>query len=407
MDLDSSGLAGDGPAGKGNGQALVGVSLFYLLYFAALGCTFPYLNLYYQRIGLTGLQIGLLTAIPPLAAPLVSVVWGLLSDSLRWRRSLLCVATGGTIVPLLLLSVSRSLALLVGLTAVYALFSGPVAPLADSAALEAVKAGKRSYGQVRLWGSLGYVFAAWALGLVIERTSLRSLFYGYAALMVLGFVVSLRLPARRRTWSGPGLPALRKLLGDRALLVFLGSVFFLSSAVAATENFFGLYLKGIGGGPGLVGLAASIAALSEVPVLAVSGALARRLSARGLYALGAVIWALRFLLYSVITSPRAVLAVQALHGASYASYFVGGVLYTSERAPEGLSATAQALFSGTAYGIGTVAGALAGGYLYDRVGMASLFRLCALSTGVALMAFLLPLSKWEARAEGQAPSVEQ
>ncbi len=370
-------------------RPLVSIAAFYLVYFAALGCTFPYLNLYYQSIGLSGLQIGVLTAIPPLLAPLVSVVWGLLSDTFPGRRSLLWAATAGTIVPLMLLSTSRSLALLIALTVVFALFSGPIAPLADSTALEVVSAGKRSYGQLRLFGSLGFVASSWALGLVIERSSLKALFWGYGAFALLGLLVALRLPARRRTWSGRGMPGLRLLLGDRRLMVFLTSVFFLSSAIAASENFFALYLKGIGGGPGVVGLAAAVSALSEVPVMLVSGALMRRVGARGLYLVGSAVYLLRFILYSVITSPQVVVYVQALHGLSYATYFVGGVVYTNQRAPEGLSATAQALFSGTAYGVGMVAGALAGGYIYDWIGMASLFRICAVGAAVALGVFLL------------------
>ncbi len=389
MRQDSTAPAPDRPAAGEGAGSLGAISLFYLLYFAALGCTFPYLSLYFQAIGLSGLQIGALSAISPLVMPLVSVLWGLVSDSLRLRRSLLCLASLGTIIPMLLLPLARSLALLGALTLVYALFAGPIAPLADSTALEVAAARKRSYGQLRLWGSLGYVAAAWGLGVIIERSSLRSLFYGYAVLMVAGLIVALRLPARQHTWAGRGLPGLRALLGDRTLAVFLASVFVLSSAVAATENFFGLYLNGIGARPGTIGLASAIAALSEVPVMFVSGALTRRLTARGLYMLGAIVYVARWLLYAVITSPQLVLVVQVLHGLSYASYFVGGVVYTHERAPEGLTATAQALFSGTCYGVGTVAGALVGGYLYDRVGMASLFRLCSLAAAVSLLAFLI------------------
>ncbi len=63
-------------------------------------------------------------------------------------------------------------------------------------------------------------------------------------------------------------------------------------------------------------------------------------------------------------------------------------MYTHERAPKGLAATAQALFSGTVYGLGAIAGGLGGGYLYDHVGMAALFRLAGVISFLALAAFL-------------------
>ena len=71
---------------------------------------------------------------------------------------------------------------------------------------------------------------------------------------------------------------------------------------------------------------------------------------------------------------------------------MAGVVYTEERAPKGLSATAQALFSGTALGLAGIAGGLMGGYLYDRVGVMNLFRVCSLAVRFTLVPFLLALS---------------
>ncbi len=104
---------------------------------------------------------------------------------------------------------------------------------------------------------------------------------------------------------------------------------------------------------------------------------------------GFSVYALRWFLYSQITSLQMILLVQLLHGLSFGAYYVAGVVYTRERAPEGLSATAQALFSGTALGLAGIVGGMLGGYLYDRVGVMNLFRFCGLAATFALLLFLL------------------
>lgn len=370
-------------------KALIYTRVFYLLYFGAVGCIFPYLNLYYQRIGLTGLQIGILSAIPALVVPLASPLWGILGDSLNLHRTLLSVAVGGTIIPVLLLSASSTMSWLVPVTFIYAFFFGPIGPLIDSTALEVAEASQRSYGELRAWGTIGFTASAWALGRIMESTSLKSLFHGYALFMLGSLVLSLFLPPRRQLWRGPMFRGLGILLADRVFVLFLACVFLLSATVAAVNNFFALYLDAFGASEGLVGLSWAIAALSEVPVMFLSGALLRRLAARGLLIVGFSVYALRWFLYSQITSPEMILLVQLLHGLSFGAYFVAGVVYTDQRAPEGLSATAQALFSGTALGLAGIAGGLMGGYLYDRVGVMNLFRLCSLAATFALLLFLL------------------
>ncbi|NIN65423.1 MAG: MFS transporter [Anaerolineae bacterium] len=374
-------------------KALTYTRGFYLLYFRAVGCIFPYLNLYYQRIGLSGLQIGILAAIPALVVPFASPLWGIVADSLNLHRTLLSLAVAGTIIPVLLLSASGAMIWLVPVTLVYAFFYGPIGPLIDSTALEVAEASRRSYGELRVWGTIGFIASAWALGRIMESTGLRLLFCGCALFMLGTLALSRFLPPRGQQWRGPRLRGLGVLLADRVLVLFLVSVFLLSATVAAGNNFFTLYLDGLGASEALVGLSWAIAALSEVPVMFLSGVLMRRLAARGLLFVGFAVYALRWFLYSQITSLQMILAVQLLHGLSFGAYYVGGVVYTRERAAEELSATAQALFSGTALGLAGIVGGVLGGYLYDRVGVMNLFRFCGLAATFALVLFLLTPSR--------------
>lgn len=370
-------------------QDLNRISGFYFLFFGAVGCFFPYLNLYYQRAGLTGWQIGLVVALASLTSQLAAPLWGLISDSRALGRRLLSVAVGGCIVAALLISAGSTLGWFAVLAVGFSFFMAPAQPLVDSTALEVGSASNRSYGSLRAWGTVGFIIATLVIGRWMETAGLRVMFAGYGLLMLGCLLLSLRFPTSSESWTGPVSRGLRVLLADRVFVLVLISVLVLSAAIRAADSFFTLYLDGIGASEGSVGLSWAMAAMTEAPVLFLSGALLRKLGARGLLLLACGTYALRWLLYAQTTSPGPVLAIQLLHGLSYGPYLVGGVVFAGERAPKGLGATAQGIYTGTAMGIAGFAGALIGGRLYDVVGVASLFRICSLAAVVALLLMLL------------------
>jgi MFS transporter, PPP family, 3-phenylpropionic acid transporter len=54
---------------------LISSALFFG-YYMALGSYLPFINLYYERLGLSGVQIGILSALPVLVAASMVLVWG-------------------------------------------------------------------------------------------------------------------------------------------------------------------------------------------------------------------------------------------------------------------------------------------------------------------------------------------
>jgi PPP family 3-phenylpropionic acid transporter len=385
------------------------VGSFYLLMYGAVGCLFPYLTLYYQRAGLTGRQIGVLAAITALVTQLASPLWGVVGDSRALRKWLLTAATGGAMVSAYLLSVRSSFGWLALVGMAHAFFFSPISPLVDSTALEVAAASQRSYGALRAWGTVGFILATLAVGRAVELFDLRVVFVGYALLMFGCLVLSLRFPARRHEWTGPLRRGLDLLLADRAFLIFLISAFLLTAAMRPANDFFALYLDAVGAREGMVGLTWAVAALVETPVLFFSGPVLGKLGARRLFLLACAVYAVRWFLYSQVTAPGIILVIQLLHGLSWAPYLVAGVVLTSEHAPEGLGATAQGVYSGTTMGLAAMAGSLAGGWLYDGVGVANMYRVCSLAAALALLLMLFSARARPASVRGgrgDEPGVE-
>jgi PPP family 3-phenylpropionic acid transporter len=149
------------------------------------------------------------------------------------------------------------------------------------------------------------------------------------------------------------------------------------------SNFLFLFLRGLGADEFSLGLTLTVATLSELPVLFFSGQLLRRWSAQRLISIALVLFAIRALAYSLIHVPWPALLIQLLHGPTFSLMWVAGVSYADKIAPPSREATAQGLFAGVMLGIGSAAGALVGGLLYEYAGPVMMFRLAALSSLVS------------------------
>jgi PPP family 3-phenylpropionic acid transporter len=361
----------------------------YFSYYMALGSFIPFINLYYERLGLSGIQIGVLAAAPVVVSSSTVLVWGTIADKLQWHRGILRLSLLLGVGAILLLSTAETFRGLLPFVIIYALFTSAIVPLLDSSALEAAEGSGHSYGELRLWGSVGWSISAVLIGAIIQRFAIDWLFYGYAILILFTFLLSqFQLPRMEMPRSSLR-QGLKMLLLNRPFLLFLFSVFLVSLTLSAALSFFSIYLDAIGTSEGSIGLGWAIASVSEIPVMLFSGRLIRRIGAGGLLKIAFVTFAVRWLLYSFITTPALAVSLQLLHGLSFGAYLVGGVTYVKEHAPPGFGTTGQSVFNLVAFGVGSIAGSLLGGYLYETAGITWLFRLLSAIVVIALACFIV------------------
>ena len=138
-----------------------------------------------------------------------------------------------------------------------------------------------------------------------------------------------------------------------------------------------------------MGFALTIGTVSEMAVFYFSDRLLNRWGRRRLLIFSVLAGVVRVLAYSWVDTPGAALAVQLLHGPSFAIFWVAGVSYAHALAPPGLGATAQAQFVGVNFGLGGATGALAGGFLYESLGLALMYRWAAVWLLAGLAVYLL------------------
>lgn len=374
--------------GKVNINPLFNAQALYCFYYMALGAYMPFINLYYERLGLSGVQIGTLAALPVFITATITFLWAALADAFQLHHVILRTAFLLAAVVVYWLSQAKHFVALIPWVFAYAIVTSPISPLLDSNALEVAKEHQHSYGGLRVWGSVGWAISTWLVGLLIEARGTHWFFYSYIVLITVAFLFSLFQPARKLVQRSSLMHGLRALFRFDFIL-FLVSIFLLNTGSGGVHSFFSLYLNQIGATEGQIGFSWALAAVSELPVMAFSAVMLRRMGAEGLLVMAFLVFIIRWLLYSVIDVPLWALLVQLLHGLSFAAFLVGGVTFVSERTPPGLSATAQAIYSTATFGLASITGSLIGGYLYDNVGMQNFFRIFSLLGLAGLAIFLM------------------
>jgi PPP family 3-phenylpropionic acid transporter len=365
------------------------IRLLFLGYYMALGAFMPFINLYYERRGFSGLQIGILSALVLAASSATSIPWGAVADKFHLHHRILTISMLLAPVFVFLLSRASGFVAMIPVVIGYALVIAPIVPILDGCALEAAKTDGRTYGEMRVGGTLGWIISVWLVGVLIQRLGIHWLFYAYIIFMVLALILALSRPLQSGSTSIPLRRNLRSLLADPVVLFFLLSIFLAAVGSGALLNFFSLYMDGIGANEGIIGFSWALAALSEIPVMLYAGALIRRIGSATLLKIAFGLYAVRALLLSFITTPAWALAVQLLQGLAFAAFLNAGVTYLNQRTPPGLSTTAQAVYNVVTYGLASMVGALLGGYLYDTVGIPVMLRVLSLVTLVGLALFWL------------------
>ena len=248
---------------------------------------------------------------------------------------------------------------------------------------------KELYGHVRLGGTIGWGIGAPVAGALIKTYGLNMAFWGCAAMMLLGLIVSQEFSfgAPEETKSKGNV---RDLLSNRHWILFLALAFIGGIAFASTATYFSPYMKELGADEFIIGIALLVSTLSEIPVFFFGDRLLKRFKSYGLLIFALVVTGIRSLLFAASGTPTLAILVQLLQGLTFPAMWIAGVAYSDEHAPENLKSTAQGLFGAMTFGIGSAVGGLMGGVLLESIGGRALFLVygVVVLSGVAVISLI-------------------
>jgi PPP family 3-phenylpropionic acid transporter len=222
---------------------------FYLLYYAAIASLMPFVVLYYQQLGFTGAQIGLLAGMAPLITLVGAPLWTGIADTTRRHRLVMSLTIAVAVVLALIFPLLKTLGPVILLVALVSFFGAPITSLSDSATMSMLAGEKEMYGRVRLGGTIGWGLAAPVAGMLIQTYGLKLAFWGYAALMFLALVVSQRFVFGQRAKDTSLQGGVRTLLANRRWVLFLAMAF-VGGMSATAQGLFGAMVFGFGAAAG-------------------------------------------------------------------------------------------------------------------------------------------------------------
>jgi nucleoside transporter len=375
------------------------LGLMMFLQYAIWGAWAPVLSAYLKEtLGFTGLHIGIIYSLLPLATIIAPFIGGQIAD--RYFPSQKVVGflqlAGGAL--LVIVSSVTDYRTMMWLMLFYCLLYAPTLALTNSIA----------FINLKEWGTIGWIVAGLVLmGWRYAAKSFEPFAFAGDTLLLAGIfslimgVQSFTLPhtppkkEAEKPWAF--LEAL-KMMKDKNFAVFIIIAF-----VVATELMFYYILTApfltsekIGLSDAAVPGVMVIAQVAEIFVLAfLLPYLIKRIGIRNILVIGVLAWPARYIIFAIGKPSWLVIASLSLHGFCFVFFFAAAFIYADMVAPRDIRHSAQSLIVLVTYGIGNYLGSLFAGWIHDHFTIAdvtnwrAVFLVPCVLTVLCALAFLL------------------
>lgn len=369
----------------------VSLNAFYLFAYYGFGSFFPLITQYYESIRLTGTQIGVISAVTPVISIVTQPLWGMICDRFHIRKQVLMLTLAAAGAVGLLFPAVSTFAWVFLLYIAMSVFQSAVVPVSDSLALGYAKRHNVQFGDIRMWGAVGFALAAFLTGLAVEQWGPAAIFYSYCGAYLIAGLCLRRIPehAEAAPFTVSVFKGLTELIRLPRFVLFLAASFFIFGAINAHNIWFSLYYQHIGGTVAGVGLAFLLFAGSEAPFMKIAGFFVRRWGLELTILLAGTVSALRWLWYSTAPGTTAVIALFFIQGLSVGCYLATAAQFVRENTPASLQVTALALYASVGNGLGSMTCNLVGGWIKDAFSILDTYLFFGLATAAGLIPLLI------------------
>lgn len=354
------------------------LAAYYFAYFTYAGVLVPYFSLWLAAEGLAATQIALVLAMPQFARIFAPAAWGWLADHTGRRRAIVVFSAFAVATGFAALYWVRSVTgmALVMLT-LSALAAGAM-PLVETITLAATEGRAGRYGIIRLWGSVGFIFAVLGTGLWLDHHPPATILDLIVVLAGLVCVAALAIPPGGQPRPAARAERFADVVRRADVLALFGACVCMSVAHGALYAFYSIYLEGAGYSKSAIGALWTLGVVAEVLVFLFLPRLMRAFSLRQLLLASFVFAAARFLAIGVAVDSLAVLVVaQLAHAATFGSFHAASIAAVHRLFSGPVQGRGMALYSSLTYGIGGASGTLIAGWSWGALGAGPSFLVSA------------------------------
>ncbi len=378
------------------------VSFFFAALFLAYGVILPYFPVWLNAKGLTPLEISTITAAPLFVRVLFTPFVGMLADRLGNYRRVIVALAWGALTLVLILSGMLGYWPILAVGVAFLLAIGTMLPLIETVAVAGVRTAALDYGRMRLWGSITFIVANFAGGVLIEALGggFGIWLIASGAALIVGAAHLLPAPQPQATKSAAAAARTHwrmsfpmRLLRSRLFILFLVAIGCIHGAHATFYTFGALHWQSQGLSAVWIGTLWAIGVIAEVILFAFSGPVVRRFTPAQLIVAGGAASVLRWSVMGFNPPLALLLPLQVLHGLTYGAAHLGAILFITRAVPQKGMGSAQAFYAVVAGGLILGLVGLASGALYADYGGGVYFLAAAVSL-IGCGAALAVLKGW-------------
>ena len=361
----------------------------YFLYLGAIGLIVTYWPLYFQAIGMSPSEIGLVFSGRSVISVLMQPALGYLAVKYGRPTGILRVTLWLGALLSLLMHLSTGLVAVCLLMWLQAFPEAGTVPMLDTTIVG--RYGSVRFGSFRLWGSLGYGIAVALFGWAVsgmEAAAAGDIAVDYTpVLYVLAAIFVFRLRETPLAAAASSVGGKLPRSADWWLLLASGWLHWV--AVMSYNLFLAIYCIDRGFSSAVPGYAVGLAIVGEVAALALAPSLFARREARSVVAWSLLLSIFRWVATAMALSAWWLILIQVLHFAGFGLWYAGLLRELDHYAEQTPRPLLQSVFASVVLGCGGLAAGLLGGHLVGDLGSAWAFWLAALADGCALGVWLM------------------
>ncbi|MFZ5483101.1 MAG: MFS transporter [Pseudomonadota bacterium] len=365
------------------------LSGFYFFYFAFVGAMAPYWALYLRSLEFNAFQIGVLMAPLHVMRMFAPNLWGHIADRTGKRVAIVQFAAVVSLVSFLGVFMGTGFWWMLAVMSFISFFWSASLPLVEATTLSHLRDRADRYGNIRLWGSVGFIVVVVGLGWLLDHTEVRALLWVVLGLLV-GIVLFARfIPEAEIAHLETEHTPLGAVLRRPEVMALMAAAILMAAAHGPYYTFFTIYLVDTGYSKSLAGWLWALGVICEVGVFLVMPRVLKHLSNETVVLITLVTAALRFVLIGWwVDSMPVLLFAQFLHALTFAAYHAAAIGLIHRHFRGRNQARGQALYNSLAFGIGGTVGTLYAGAVWQQWGGAFTFTTAAACAGLAALVFL-------------------
>ncbi|MBK8805495.1 MAG: MFS transporter [Bacteroidales bacterium] len=347
------------------------IRILFFLSYAAFSSWLTYFNVYLKEVPkLSGFEIGVIAALQQISSIFVVPIWGMFADKYG-RKRVLVISLSLSVIFLLIFIIQTSFIFYVLFVLLVASVNNPVSSLLDSIGLDFEEEYKKiSFGEIRLWGSIGWAVSAVLTGIVITNGYFGLIFPIASGLLLITTLITAFVYKPLKVQRGVQKINFRELTQllrqNTSLFKFFILVFFYAIFAAPTFLFINMYYNEIGASNTQIGIANAVQAVCELPFFFFGKRIVARFGAKRVFISVMFVTAFRLVLYGINSNAWIAIAIGSLQGIGVALLVVSVISYVHGIVPASHRSTGQSLYY-TFFSAGICLGNLLAGYLKDII----------------------------------------